>query len=193
METFETTGNRPNHFPPNVFAAKCGRSLNGIEHRRTSSSVAKRAQTASAASRDRSRRSVRTGGMQTFPSVEAFYDDDERRLLSPELDFGVWWRRHGVVYRLTWVDRTGELIAVQMSSPTVRPFAVPPGSNGATMGGLGVAVIGGDAGGVTVLGVVHDRDAVERLLEGWADYCGAEDSLVWVLRQIVDAGLEAPE
>jgi hypothetical protein len=67
---------------------------------------------------------------------------------------------------------------------------VPAGSNGAA--GLGVAVIGGADGAVTVLGVVHDRDVVERLLEGWADICGAEDSLVWVLRQIVDGGVEAP-
>jgi hypothetical protein len=118
----------------------------------------------------------------TFADVEEFYSDDERRRRSPELDYGVWWRHRGILYRLTWVDATGELIAVQLSAPRVHALTEP----------IGFAVIGGDAGSVYVLGTIASRDAVEQLLDGWADICGHDDSLVWVRRQLADAGLEVP-
>lgn len=127
----------------------------------------------------------------TFASVEAFYAADDRRRRSSELDFGVWWRAGRTVYRLTWVEATGELIAVQLTLATVQPFSMPAGAFGEfILGGLGVAVIGGEAESVTVLGVVRGREVVERLLEGWADMCGERDSLAWVLERVQGAGLE---
>jgi hypothetical protein len=125
----------------------------------------------------------------TFTSVESFYAADDRRRRSPELDFGVWWRLRRLVYRLTWLDATGELVAVQLTPPRVTPFTMPAGELGELMlGGLGVAIIGGEAGAVTVLGVVEGRDGVERVLEGWAEVCGGPDSLEWVLDRVHDAG-----
>ena len=55
-----------------------------------------------------------------------------------------------------------------------------------------MAVFGGDAGNVTVLGIVKGRAVIERLLDGWAEFCGYEDSLVWVLRRVHDCGLAVP-
>lgn len=111
-----------------------------------------------------------------FDSVEDFYAADGRRRPSPELDFGVWWRWRGVIYRLTWVEATGELIAVQLSAPRVRSFVF----DGTAPEYAGMAIIGGDPGGVYVLGTIAGREAIERILEGWAEICGHDDSLVWV-------------
>jgi hypothetical protein len=144
--------------------------------------------------------------MSRYANVEAFYADDELRRRSPELDFGVWWRAAGVVYRLTWVEATGELVAVQLTPARAIPFHVlednlervhVPREYAERLvdaAGLtfGVAVVGGEAESVTVLGVVQGRDAVERLLDGWADVCGAPDSVEWVVGRVNDAGLEAP-
>jgi hypothetical protein len=115
-----------------------------------------------------------------FESIEAFYRDDEARRLSPELDFGVWWKWRGVVYRLTWLDDTGELIAVQLSAPVVRtiPF------DGKSIAYAGVAIIGGEPETVYVLDVIHGRDEIERVLAGWSEVCGEPDSIDWVRRAL---------
>lgn|SRR5215471_6500651 len=128
-----------------------------------------------------------------YPTVEAFYDADEARRRSPELDYGVWWRAAGVVYRVTWVEATGELVAVQLTPAHVEAFTVPDAALGELdLFGFGVAVYGGEAGEVAVLGVVHGREVVERLLDGWAEVCGEEGSLAWVVERVRRAGLEAP-
>jgi hypothetical protein len=147
-----------------------------------------------------------------YSSVEAFYQADERRRRSPELDFGVWWRAAGVVYRLTWVDATGELIAVQLTPARTIPFhvledelervylprkwaerveLVAEQNPELVVGVFGVAVIGGEPDSVTVLGVVRERGVVERLLEGWGEVCGEPDSLAWVVERVRRSGLEA--
>lgn len=154
-----------------------------------------------------------SGPTSRYASVEVFYADDERRRRSPELDFGVWWRdRGGVVYRLSWVEATGELIAVQLTPAQAIPFHVLEDeleavnvpreyaervehvaeATGLTVGVIGFAVIGGEPGSVYVLGVVHGRDVVERLLDGWAEVCGATGSVGWVVERIRREGLEAP-
>ena len=77
------------------------------------------------------------------------YEDfmaDPARARSPEVDFGAWWRHEhdpgGYPWRVSWIERTGELYAVEM-----RP-------------GRGRRVI--------VLGKYPTREAVEAALEGWA-------------------------
>jgi hypothetical protein len=115
-----------------------------------------------------------------YESVEAFYAGDGRRRPSAELDFGVWWRWRGIVYRLTWVEDTGELIAVQLSAPIVK--AIPFDGKGIQYAGL--AIIGGDPGGVYVLATVRGRNAIELLLDGWAEACAGDDSLAWVIERL---------
>lgn len=103
-----------------------------------------------------------------FDSQEAFYAADERRRLSPEVDFGVWWRGPAAsVFRLTWVEETGEVIAVSLAPAT---FAFNDGS---------VLVRAGEPGAVFRLAVLESREAVEQALAGWAYVCGEPDSLGW--------------
>jgi hypothetical protein len=47
---------------------------------------------------------------QSFPSLDAFYAADRRRLRSRERDVGLAWRgRGGDTYRAAWVQETGEV------------------------------------------------------------------------------------
>lgn len=145
-----------------------------------------------------------SGTTSRYGSVESFYAADERRRRSPELDYGVWWRAAGALYRLTWVDDTGELIAVQLTPVrwvgvgdelervnVPRDYAERVELVGERTGLIvGVAVIGGTPESVTVLGIVHGRDVVERLLEGWTEACGEPESLGWVVERVRRAGLE---
>jgi hypothetical protein len=127
-----------------------------------------------------------------YADVEAFYAADERRRRSGEVDFGVWWRHGRRIYRISWVAVTGELIAVQLSPPTVQPFSFGAEPAGLSRGGLGVVVYGGEARTVSVLARIDTEAELEQILDGWAEVCGAEDSLVWIRRQLADAGkLEA--
>lgn len=87
---------------------------------------------------------------------EEFYSSHER-VMSRELDFGVWWRDGGTYpnYRITWVEATGEVISVDQRSMDYQ-----------------------------ILGVVDSEEKIEALLKGWANKCGDKDSLDWVKTQI---------
>lgn len=122
-------------------------------------------------------------GNLSFPSIEAFYAADERRRWSRELDFGVWWRQGTTIHRITWVDDTGELIAVRLSGPEHARLELE--------GEVLEIMRAGDEQDVTVLGVVHGEEVVERLLNGWAEMCGEQESFCWVLDRVREAGLEA--
>jgi hypothetical protein len=110
-----------------------------------------------------------------FPSVDAFYDDDERRRYSPEWDYGVWWRSSDdgprwPHWRVSWVCETGDLYAArQAGRPLVLLLGnVPP--TGAYPYGLGMHAW-------------HDwhlEQPVEQVLAGWPDV----ETLDWILDRL---------
>lgn len=104
--------------------------------------------------------------VSTYLSVHDYRSSDARRLSSPEVDFGAGWRRHDVYYRLTWVEDTHELLAIQMAR----------------------GAFAGDAGTVTVLASAS-RGWIEDALSGWQDIVGRPDSFLWVRRRLIGAGL----
>jgi hypothetical protein len=95
-----------------------------------------------------------------YDSLARFYNADERRVRSRELDVGLWWREdgEGPLHRAAWVADTGELYLVRLGAPS-------------------------EGGGeVELLARVSSRERLERALDGWRDQCGAPRSLPW-LRQ----------
>lgn len=94
---------------------------------------------------------------QAYASIDDFFAADSRRLVSREVDFGLYWREHDgePTYRAAWVEDTGELYVVQ---------AGPPQAGG---GHLEVLAIG-------------DRASVETALDGWAGRCRQPASLDWL-------------
>jgi len=92
---------------------------------------------------------------ERYDSLARFYNADERRLRSRELDVGLWWREEadGPLHRAAWVSDTGELYLVRLG----------PVDDG---GGL-----------VEVLARVGDRALLDGVLEGWRERCGEPQSL----------------
>ena len=82
---------------------------------------------------------------------------EPKRARSPEIDYGCHWRRRGshTQWRVSWIEQTGELYAVNLWS---QEFAV--------------------------LCVLTDRPAVEGAMEGWAALCVSDGSLDVLLARL---------
>lgn len=117
--------------------------------------------------------------------IEQFYSADERRRRSAEVEFGNnWFDAKGSRYELSWVEDTGELYAMLELTPeadTWTPF-----------GDVEVEDTAVDSLVVTVLGIIPTREAVEQLLEGWADHMSDSDGVHWVAERLRSAGIARP-
>jgi hypothetical protein len=109
-------------------------------------------------------------------TIEEFYDADERRRASEELQFGEDWHDHaGHRYELRWIEDTGELYVMHDDPSPVWVdqfgdfFAIPPTA---------------DELGVRIVKLVHSRDNVAQLLEGWAEAMPAGDSVRWLIDRL---------
>jgi len=96
--------------------------------------------------------------LRRYGTLADFYNDDERRINSRELDVGLWWREgdSGCLHRAAWVSETGELYLVRLG---------PTGEGG---------------GRVEVLASGTERGRLDRVLEGWRERCGEPGSLAWL-------------
>lgn len=101
---------------------------------------------------------AQSASRERYSSLAGFYNADERRVASRELDVGLWWREDadGPLHRAAWVSDTGELYLVRLG---------PPDDGG---------------GSVEVLARVKDRERLESALAGWRERCGEPRSLSWL-------------
>jgi hypothetical protein len=99
--------------------------------------------------------------------IEEFYDQDERRRSSEEIQFGRDWYEQGVRFEVAWVVDTGEVYA--MAEPFDR---------------RGISI---ESVTVEILGVIEDRGAVDATLAGWQDAMPEPNSLAWVRARLADA------
>jgi len=119
--------------------------------------------------------------------IEEFYDEDERRRSSAELELGREWRdRYGVRYELNWVEDTGELYV--MREPVPHEWADP-------FGGIHVkkddeTVVEGMT--VAVVGTVAARADLEAAIAGWEDAMDQPDSVGWLVERLRGAGILGP-
>jgi len=103
---------------------------------------------------------------RTWPSIEAFYDDDPRRRHSGECDYGVWWSEPEPDfprYRVSYIEVTGEVYSV----------ALRPGVDGPV---FLLAVVPPDTGRCYY-------ETLDALLDGWAEHCGP-GGLSWVRERL---------
>lgn len=108
--------------------------------------------------------------------IEEFYDADERRRESDELQFGRdWYDDHGRRYELNWIADTGELYVMQDDPPPVwmDPF-----------GDVVSFRVDGDRLGVRVLKLVRGEDNVRRLLDGWEGAMAQNDGVAWLVDRL---------
>ena len=95
---------------------------------------------------------------RTYPSLEAFYAEDPRRLNSRERDIGLYWRSgRSVTFRAAWVQETGELYLFTLGGPE-------------------------DGGGtVDVLEHRYGLRELELTFAGFREVSGRPGSLFWLL------------
>jgi hypothetical protein len=117
--------------------------------------------------------------------IEDFYSADERRRQSAEFEFGNnWFDNRGSRYEISWVEGTGELYAMLELAPEADSWT--------PFGDIEVEDVKIDTLVVTVLAVIPTRDAVEQLLDGWADHMEEPDGVHWVAERLTSAGLARP-
>lgn len=94
-------------------------------------------------------------------TLEVYYRGDPAyRERSPEVDFGVWWAeaRGFPRYRVSWVQGTGELYALNHTT-----------------------------GAVTILAVLPTREEADCVLAGWGEHCGP-GGMEWLRAVVRAAG-----
>lgn len=112
-------------------------------------------------------------------NIEEFYDADERRRDSQELEFGNEWHdASGNRFDLSYVVATGELY--MMSAPEGEIYEDP-------FGDMEVMKEPVAALSVEVLGVIASADEVHRALSGWEQAMGQPNSLQWLRSRVGSA------
>lgn len=111
-------------------------------------------------------------------NIEEFYDADERRRESQELELGnEWTDAAGHRFDLSYVVDTGELYS--MAAPEGEVYEDP-------FGDMGVMPERVEALTVEVMAIVPTADEVHQLLDGWQDAMSAPNSLEWVRERMKD-------
>jgi hypothetical protein len=116
--------------------------------------------------------------------IDEFYDQDDRRRRSTEIELGMDWRdKADVRYELNWVADTGELYVTReaASAQWLDPF-----------GGIHVSTTNDAPNiGMTVAVVAHiaTREDLERILSGWEKAMERPDSTAWIEERLQSAGV----
>ena len=115
-------------------------------------------------------------------NIEEFYEADERRRRSEEIELGTEWTdTQGVRHEVSWVADTGELYV--MREPAARMSEDGFGDEYA--GSLPVESVT-----VDVVGWIPTRDRMEEVLSGWQDAMSGADSMSWLDARLRDAGVQ---
>ncbi len=114
--------------------------------------------------------------------IEAFYEQNEARRESAELEYGdEWTDATGNRYELAWVEDTGELYLM------VEPDAV------VTEGMFGDFLVSDEPVGelqVVVVATIRSESDLEDRLAGWEDEMGRANSLRWLWERLRDDGVD---
>lgn len=117
--------------------------------------------------------------MERFASLEEFYESDERRRLSGEADYGIFWWDGEQGYSDTWqvsaIAATGEIYAKRVEAYRRDPLELSQ---------------------VVLLGKVDSSNPgyvrSDLVLEGWNLVCGESRSLQWAIDRVLAATGEYP-
>ena len=111
-------------------------------------------------------------------NIEEFYEADERRRRSEEIELGTEWKdRDGVRHEVSWVADTGELYVMREPAPRMSEDLFGDEFSGS---------LPLDAVTVAVVGWIPTRDRMEEVLAGWEDAMPAPESLSWLAARLRD-------
>lgn len=113
-------------------------------------------------------------------NIEEFYDQDERRRESEEIELGnAWHDATGHRYELSYVVDTGEVY--WMSAPDAELLEDP-------FGDIAVDSEPVEALTIDVIAVVPSAEALHRALEGWEDAMQKPSSVEWLRSRLSTFG-----
>jgi hypothetical protein len=113
--------------------------------------------------------------------IEEFYQADERRRRSEEVELGTDWHdTDGARYELSWVADTGELYV--MREPYGRMSEDP-------FGDVYTSSVPLTSVTVAVVGWIPDRDQMEEALDGWQQAMGGANSVTWLSERLRQRGV----
>ncbi len=122
--------------------------------------------------------------------IEEFYDADERRRASAEIELGSEWRDdHDVRYELSWVQDTGELYVLR--EPVPHEWIDPFGGIHAT-GTHEVDETEVEGMSAQVIGSVASKADLEAMLDGWEREVQKADSISWLVSRLREGGVLDP-
>ncbi|HUI05209.1 MAG TPA: hypothetical protein VLZ77_16845 [Acidimicrobiales bacterium] len=108
--------------------------------------------------------------------IEEFYEADERRRRSEEIEIGTEWHDgQGVRYEVSWVADTGELYVMREPAPAIAEDLFGDSFSGS----LSV-----DSLTVAVVGWIPDRDRLEQVVAGWQDAMPQPNSVFWLSNRL---------
>jgi len=110
--------------------------------------------------------------------LEAFYEADERRRHSQELEFGRDWADESGRCEVSWVADTGELYLMREPAANVV---------GDAFGDMVVQHVSEHQLGVEVLGVIEGVAAIEAVMSGWDDAMTRPDGIAWLRDRVAHA------
>ena len=113
--------------------------------------------------------------------IEEFYDADERRRRSEEVELGTDWHdADGLRYEVSWVADTGELYVMREPTRAVTsdPFGDLWGGSVPT-GSVTVAVVGW----------IAERNRLEQVLDGWQEAMVRPDGITWLAERLRQAAV----
>jgi hypothetical protein len=119
--------------------------------------------------------------------IGQFYDADERRRQSAEVELGTEWRdAQSVRYELNWIEDTGELYV--MMEPAPPEWEGPFGDIHVQTGDR--APIDGMT--VFVVAQMQSREKLEQVLDGWQAAMEGPDGVSWLADRLKIAGVADP-
>jgi len=113
--------------------------------------------------------------------IEEFYEADERRRRSEEIELGTEWHdRDDVRHEVSWVADTGELYVMREPAQRIAEDLFGDEFSGSLpMSAVTVAVVGW----------IPTRDRLEEVLAGWRDAMSNPQSLLWLADRLRDEGV----
>lgn len=119
--------------------------------------------------------------------IGQFYDTDDRRRQSAEVELGTEWRdAQGVRYELNWIEDTGELYVMMEPAP---PAWEGPFGDIHVQTGDRASI---DEMTVFVVARVQSHERLEQVLEGWQAAMAGQDSVRWLADRLKAAGVADP-
>jgi hypothetical protein len=114
--------------------------------------------------------------MGVVMDIEEFYQADERRRRSEEIEFGTeWLDEKGARYEVSWVADTGELYV--MGEPNTH-MSVD------LFGDLYEPQVTTSSVTVAVVGWIPDRTHVEQTLDGWQQAMTGPNGIAWLTERL---------